>query len=35
VLTGDGVHLNADGNRFVADRMLEGLGVAVEASAAK
>ena len=27
VLTGDGVHLNAAGNRFVADRMLEGLGV--------
>jgi len=33
-LTGDGVHLNADGNRFVADRMLEGLGVAVDAPAA-
>ncbi len=28
ILTGDGVHLNAEGNRFVADRMLEGLGVA-------
>ena len=27
VLTGDGVHLNAAGNRFVADRMLEALGV--------
>lgn len=33
-LTGDGVHLNAVGNRFVADRMLEGLGVAVDAPAA-
>jgi lysophospholipase L1-like esterase len=32
-LTSDGVHLNADGNRFVADRMLEGLGVAVESPA--
>ncbi len=28
-LTNDGVHLNPEGNRFVADRMLEGLGVAV------
>lgn len=28
VLTLDGVHLNAEGNRFVADRMLEGLGLA-------
>ncbi len=28
VLTGDGVHLNASGNRFVAARMLEALGVA-------
>lgn len=27
-LTTDGVHLNAAGNRFVADRMLEALGVA-------
>lgn len=27
VLTSDGVHLNAEGNRFVAERMLEGLGV--------
>ena len=26
-LTTDGVHLNAAGNRFVADRMLEGLGL--------
>lgn len=26
LLTGDGVHLSAEGNRFVADRMLEGLG---------
>ncbi len=34
-LTSDGVHLNPDGNRFVADRMLEGLGVAIEAPAAK
>ncbi len=28
VLTGDGVHLNAAGNRFVADQMLAALGVA-------
>ena len=28
VLTSDGVHLNASGNRFVAARMLEALGVA-------
>ncbi|MEX0716664.1 MAG: SGNH/GDSL hydrolase family protein [Planctomycetaceae bacterium] len=28
VLTTDGVHLNAAGNEFVAERMLEGLGVA-------
>lgn len=28
VLTTDGVHLNAAGNRFVADRMLEALGAA-------
>ncbi|MGB8852341.1 MAG: Dabb family protein [Pirellulales bacterium] len=28
LLTTDGVHLNAAGNRFVADRMLEALGVA-------
>jgi lysophospholipase L1-like esterase len=34
-LTSDGVHLNAEGNRFVADRMLEGLGVAVEPAAVK
>lgn len=27
VLTSDGVHLNAEGNRFVAERMLEALGV--------
>lgn len=27
LLTTDGVHLNADGNRFVAGRMLEGLGL--------
>ena len=27
LLTSDGVHLNAAGNRFVADRMLEALGV--------
>jgi lysophospholipase L1-like esterase len=27
VLTTDGVHLNAAGNRFVADRMLEALGI--------
>lgn len=27
ILTTDGVHLNAAGNRFVADRMLEALGV--------
>lgn len=27
VLTTDGVHLNAEGNRFVAERMLEALGV--------
>lgn len=27
LLTNDGVHLNAAGNRFVADRMLEALGV--------
>ncbi len=27
VLTSDGVHLNAAGNRLVADRMLEGLGM--------
>jgi isoamyl acetate esterase len=32
-LTNDGVHLNPEGNRFVADRMLEGLGVAVAAPA--
>jgi lysophospholipase L1-like esterase len=35
VLTSDGVHLNAEGNRFVADRMLEGLGVSVEPAAVK
>jgi lysophospholipase L1-like esterase len=35
ILTNDGVHLNPEGNRFVADRMLEGLGVAVEPAAAK
>jgi lysophospholipase L1-like esterase len=35
MLTSDGVHLNPDGNRFVADRMLEGLGVAVAAPATK
>ena len=28
VLTGDTVHLNKNGNRFVADKMLEALGVA-------
>lgn len=27
VLTTDGVHLNAAGNRFVADRLLEAFGV--------
>jgi lysophospholipase L1-like esterase len=35
ILTNDGVHLNPEGNQFVADRMLEGLGVAVEPAAAK
>ena len=34
VLTGDGVHLNAAGNRFVAERMLEGLGVPVSTAPA-
>lgn len=34
VLTSDGVHLNPAGNRFVADRMLEGLGVRPAAAAA-
>lgn len=33
-LTTDGVHLNAAGNRFVADRMLEALGVAAGKQAA-
>ena len=33
-LTTDGVHLNAAGNRFVADRMLEALGVAAGKPAA-
>jgi lysophospholipase L1-like esterase len=32
-LTTDGVHLNAAGNRFVADRMLEALGVAAGTTA--
>ncbi len=32
-LTSDGVHLNAAGNRFVADRMLEALGVAAAPAA--
>jgi len=32
ILTGDGVHLNADGNRFVADCMLEALGVSSKAA---
>ena len=30
VLTSDGVHLNKHGNRFVAERMLEALGVKVD-----
>ncbi len=34
-LTSDGVHLNPDGDRFVADRMLEGLGVATTKAATK
>ena len=34
VLTTDGVHLNDKGNRFVADRMLEALGVAAAGTAA-
>ena len=34
-LTTDGVHLNAAGNRFVADRMLEALGVSAGGDAAK
>lgn len=34
-LTSDGVHLNPEGNRFVADRMLEGLGMAVEVPVAQ
>lgn len=33
ILTSDRVHLNAAGNRFLADRMLEALGVAVPAAA--
>ena len=33
LLTTDGVHLNAAGNRFVADRMLEALGMAVAGGA--
>lgn len=32
LLTGDGVHLSADGNRFVAERVLEALGVRGAAS---
>lgn len=35
ILTSDTVHLNQDGNQFVADRMLEGLGVGAEAAAGK
>jgi hypothetical protein len=35
VLTSDSVHLNAAGNRFVADRMLEALGSKVPATDAK
>ena len=34
VLTTDGVHLNPAGNRFLADRMLEGLGLKPSAAAA-